>query len=144
MWYIPDKLSSAQSRRAVTKNGCNVHDCVKLRKGFSQLSFMYVLFSLNIFFITHFRIVLSFQPPLDHNTISHPISIYLSVYRHLFLSLFLSLSRIYLSIYLTLYLSIYLSLFISFNITIHIYLSIYLRLNFLSFFFFPYFLLSLS
>ena len=47
--------------------GCNVHDCVKLRKGFSQLSFMYVLFSINIFFITHFRVVLSFQPSLDHN-----------------------------------------------------------------------------
>ena len=68
MWHIPAKLSCAQSRRAVTKNGCNVHDCVKVRRGFSQLSFMYVLFSFNIFFITHFRVVLSFQPPLEHNT----------------------------------------------------------------------------
>ena len=67
MWHIPAKLSSAQSRRAVTKNGCNVHDCVKLRRGFSQLSFMHVLFSFNIFLITHFRVVLSFQPPIDHN-----------------------------------------------------------------------------
>ena len=68
MWHIPAKLSSVQSRQAVTKNGCNVHDCVKVRRGFSQLSFMYVLFSFNIFFITHFWVMLSFQPPLDHNT----------------------------------------------------------------------------
>ena len=54
--------------RAVTKNGCNVHDCVKLRRSFSQLSFLYLLFSFYIFLITHFRVVLSFQPPLDHNT----------------------------------------------------------------------------
>ena len=45
MWEIQAKLSSAQSRRAVTMNRCNVHDCIKLRGGFSQLSFMYVLFS---------------------------------------------------------------------------------------------------
>ena len=45
------------------------HDFVKLGRGFSQLSFMYVLFSFNIFFITHFRVVLSFRPPLDHNTL---------------------------------------------------------------------------
>ena len=32
--------------------------------GFSQLSFMYVLFSFNIFLITHFRVVLSFHPHL--------------------------------------------------------------------------------
>ena len=37
--------------------------------GFTQLSFMYVLFSFNLFLITHFRVVLSFQPPLDHNTL---------------------------------------------------------------------------
>ena len=66
-WDIPDKLSSVLSRRAVTMNGCNVHDCVNLRRGFSQLSFMYVLFSFSISFITHFRVVLSFQPPLEHN-----------------------------------------------------------------------------
>ena len=36
--------------------------------GFSQLSFIYVLFSFNIFLIPHFRVVLSFEPPLDHNT----------------------------------------------------------------------------
>ena len=52
--------------RAVTKIGCNVHDCVKLKRDFPQLSFIYVLFSFNIFLITHFRVVLSFQPPLDH------------------------------------------------------------------------------
>ena len=67
MWHIPATLSSAQSRQAVIKNGCNVHDCVKLRRGFSQLSFMYVLFSFNIFLITHFRAVLSFETPLEHN-----------------------------------------------------------------------------
>ena len=66
MWHIPAKLSSAQSRRAVTMNS-NIHDCVKLRRDFSQLSFMYVRFPFNIFLITHFRVVLSFEPPLDHN-----------------------------------------------------------------------------
>ena len=65
MWHIPAKLSSEQSQQAVTENG-NIHDCVKLRRGFSQLSFMYVLFSFNIFLITHFWVVLSFEPPLDH------------------------------------------------------------------------------
>ena len=35
--------------------------------GFSQLSFMDVLFSFNIFLITHFRVVLSFQLPFDNN-----------------------------------------------------------------------------
>ena len=46
----------------------NIQDCVKLRRGFSHLSFMYLLFSSNIFLITHFRVVLSFHtPPLDHN-----------------------------------------------------------------------------
>ena len=68
MWHMLAKLSSAQSRGAISKNGCNDHDRVKLRRGFSQLSFMYVLFSFRIFLITHFRVVLSFQPPLDHNT----------------------------------------------------------------------------
>ena len=55
---------SEQSRQAVTKNG-NIHDC-KPRRGFFQLSFMYILFSFNIFLTTHFRDVLSFEPPLDH------------------------------------------------------------------------------
>ena len=68
MWHIPAKLSSAQSRRAVNKNG-NIHDYVKLRRGSSQLSFMYVLFYFNIFLITRFRVVVSFEAPLDHNTI---------------------------------------------------------------------------
>ena len=66
MWHIPAKLSSAQSLQAITKNG-NIHDCVKLRRDFSQLPFMHVLFSFNIFLITHFRVVLSFEPPLNHN-----------------------------------------------------------------------------
>ena len=52
---------------AVTKNG-NIRECVKLRRGFSLLSFIHVLFSFNIFLITHFRVMLSFEPPLDHNT----------------------------------------------------------------------------
>ena len=68
MWHILIKLSSEQSRWTVTKN-VNIHDCVKLRGGFSQLSFMYLLFSFNIFLITHFRVVLSFEPPLDRNNI---------------------------------------------------------------------------
>ena len=61
-------LSSAQSQQALTKN-VNIHDCDKLRRCFSQLSFMYVLFSFNIFLITYFRVVLSFEPPIDHNTV---------------------------------------------------------------------------
>ena len=67
MWHIPSKLYSAQSRQAVPKNG-NIHDCVKPRKVFSQLSFVYLLFSFNIFLITYFRVVLSFEPPLGHST----------------------------------------------------------------------------
>ena len=64
MWHILTKLSSAQYWWAVTKNG-NIPDCVKLRRGFSQLSFMYVLFPFSIFLITHFWVVLSFNPPPD-------------------------------------------------------------------------------
>ena len=33
LWHIPTKLSSAQTQRAVTKNG-NIHDSVKLGVGF--------------------------------------------------------------------------------------------------------------
>ena len=55
-----------QTRRAGTNNG-NIHDYVKLRRSFSQLSFMYVLFSFNVFFNTHFRVMLSFE---RHLTIS--------------------------------------------------------------------------
>ena len=40
----------------------NIHDCVKPRRGFSRLSFMYVLFSFNIFLITHFQVLLSPEP----------------------------------------------------------------------------------
>ena len=42
---------------------------VKLRRGFSLLSFVYVLFAFNIFLITYFCVVSSFEPPLDHNII---------------------------------------------------------------------------
>ena len=84
MWHIPAKLSSAQSRRAVAKYACNIHDCFKPRRSFFQLSFLYILFSFNIFLITHFRVVLSFQSPFDHNTITVfsylPVSSYLSIY----------------------------------------------------------------
>ena len=41
---------------------------LKLRRGFSQLSFVYVLFAFNIFLITYFCVMSSFEPPLDHNT----------------------------------------------------------------------------
>ena len=41
---------------------------VKLRRGFSQLSFEYVLFAFNIFLIAYFCVVSSFEPPL---TITH-------------------------------------------------------------------------
>ena len=44
---------------------------VKLRRGLSQLSFVNVLFSFNIFLITYFYVVLSFEPPLDHNNKQH-------------------------------------------------------------------------
>ena len=37
--------------RAVTQNECNVHDCVQLRRGFSQLSFVYLLFP-SIYFLS--------------------------------------------------------------------------------------------
>ena len=77
MWPIPAKLSSVQSRRSRHQERINVHDCVKLRRGFFQLSFLYVLFSFNIFFITYFRVVLSFQPPLDHNNMGY---IYIYIY----------------------------------------------------------------
>ena len=36
---------------------------------FSQLSFTHVLFSFKIFHITLFRVVLSFEPPHDHNNL---------------------------------------------------------------------------
>ena len=60
MCDIQAKLSSAQSRASCHQNGCNVHDCIKLWRVFFQLSFLYILFSFNIFPITHFRVVLSF------------------------------------------------------------------------------------
>ena len=41
---------------------------VKLRRGFSQLSFVCILFPLNIFLIIYFCVVSSFEPPLDHNS----------------------------------------------------------------------------
>ena len=64
------RLSSLLSSLGETspRTDANIHDCVKLRKGFSQLLFMYVLFSFNIFLITHFQVVLSFELPFDHNT----------------------------------------------------------------------------
>ena len=40
---------------------------VKLRRGFSLLSFVFVLFAFNIFLITYFCVMSSFEPPLDHN-----------------------------------------------------------------------------
>ena len=43
---------------------------LKLRRGLSQLSFVYVLFAFNIFLITYFWVVSSFEPPLDHNRFS--------------------------------------------------------------------------
>ena len=65
------RLSSLLSNLGAVTD-VNIHDLVKLRRGFSQLSFIYVLFSFNIFFITHFWVVLSFKPPLDHNTFLVP------------------------------------------------------------------------
>ena len=41
---------------------------VKLRKSFSHLSFVCVLFSFNVFLITYFCAVSSFEPPLHHNS----------------------------------------------------------------------------
>ena len=48
--------------------------------GFSQLSFINVLFPFNIFIITHFRVVLSFEPPLDHNRYLCHVHISVSVW----------------------------------------------------------------
>ena len=42
---------------------------IKLRRGFSQLSFVYVLFAFNIFLISYFCVVSSFEPPLDPNNV---------------------------------------------------------------------------
>ena len=39
IWHIPAKVSSVESRRAITKNG-NIHDCINLGSVSSQLSFM--------------------------------------------------------------------------------------------------------
>ena len=48
--HVTYTFFSEQSRRAVTKNG-NIHDCVKLSRGFSQLLLMYVLF-FSIYFLS--------------------------------------------------------------------------------------------
>ena len=77
MWHIPTELSSAWSQ---TQSQCSrslseplpravIFLIVKLRKGFSQLLFVYVVFSFNIFLFTYFCVVSSFELPLDHNTI---------------------------------------------------------------------------
>ena len=53
---------------------------VKLRRGFSHVSFVYVLFPFSIFLITYFCVVSSFEPPLDHNSnlfMPNPFNVYL-------------------------------------------------------------------
>ena len=52
---------------------------VKLRWGFSQLVFVYVLFSFNIFLITYSCVMSSFEPPLGHSTILYNIMIQSSI-----------------------------------------------------------------
>ena len=73
MWNIPTELSSAQSQSRFCLSEslprAIIFLIVKLRRGFSQLSFVYVLFALNIFLITYFCIVSSYEPPLHHNTL---------------------------------------------------------------------------
>ena len=68
------ELSSAQSQSRTGSLFCLskplpravIFLIVKLRRSFSQLSFVYVLFAFNIFLITYFCVVSSFEPPLDH------------------------------------------------------------------------------
>ena len=80
MGHIPTELSSAQSQ-SQTQSRTQSRFClckslprvvifliVKLVRGFSQLSFVYVLFTFNIFLTAYFCVVSSFEPPLDHNT----------------------------------------------------------------------------
>ena len=71
---INTELSSAQTQSRTQSQFCLSESLpravifliVKLRRGFSQLSFVYVLSAFNIFLITYFCVVSSFVPPLDH------------------------------------------------------------------------------
>ena len=71
MWHIPTELSSVQSRFSLTLSEslprAVIFLIVKLRRGLSLLSFVCVLFAFNIFLITYFCVVSSFEPHLDHN-----------------------------------------------------------------------------
>ena len=77
MWRIPTELSSAQTQSRTQSRFCLseplpgavIFLIVKLMRVFSLLSFVYILFAFNIFLITYFCVVSSFEPPLDHNTI---------------------------------------------------------------------------
>ena len=72
MWHIPTEPSSvqSQSRFCLSESlpSAVIFLIVKPWRGFSQLSFVYVLFAFNIFLIRCFCVVSSFEPPLDHNT----------------------------------------------------------------------------
>ena len=79
MWHIPTELSSAQTQsrsQSQTQSRFCLYEplpraviflIVKLGRGFSQLSFVYILFAFKIFLITYFCVVSSFEPPLDHH-----------------------------------------------------------------------------
>ena len=83
MWHIPMELSSAQSQSQLQSQTQSwfclsellpcavIFLIVKLRRGFSQLSVVYVRFAINIFLITYFCDVSSFEPPLDNNTMDY-------------------------------------------------------------------------
>ena len=74
MWHIPTELSLHSLSQSQSRSRSSFIELlprvvifliVKLRRVFSQLSFVYVLFSFNIFLITYFRVMLSFEPPLN-------------------------------------------------------------------------------
>ena len=54
MWHIPTKLSSSQSRFCLSESlpRAVIFLIVRLERGFSQQSFVYVLFAFNIFLIS--------------------------------------------------------------------------------------------
>ena len=63
----PRSLSQSRSSLSLPLPRSVIFLIVKQRRGFSQLSFVYVLFSFNIVLIAYFRVVLSIEPLLDHN-----------------------------------------------------------------------------
>ena len=93
MWHIPTEISSAQMQSQFYLSKSIPREVifliVKLRRGFSQLLFVYVLFAFNIFLIPYFCVMSSFGPPLDHNIMLNLFfvkrSVWSCVYNHKYL-----------------------------------------------------------